>query len=71
MDLVNTECVPAGATCQSYGYRLPAAFSTENPISHQVIRFHSGGATCHICDPSVHNESHVGKVQYGVYGTIG
>ena len=24
----------------------------------------------HICDPSVHNESHVGKIQYGVYGTI-
>ena len=23
------------------------------------------------CDPSVHNESHVGKIQYGVDGTIG
>ena len=24
-----------------------------------------------ICDPSVHNEFHVGKIQYGVYDTIG
>ena len=24
-----------------------------------------------ICDPSVHNEPHVGKIQYGVYDTIG
>ena len=23
-----------------------------------------------VCDPSVHNESRVGKIQYGVYGTI-
>ena len=24
-----------------------------------------------ICDPSVHNESHVDKIQHGVYSAIG
>ena len=25
----------------------------------------------YICDQYVHDRSHVGKIQYGVYGTIG